>query len=211
MSERDNHTWVQNLRTPGADREAALADLHANLLRVLPRALTRWLSPGDPALETLVEDVAQETLLRVLDKLDTFEDRSQFTTWVYKIAVRIALTELRRERWKDFSLDELAENADHAPEPDFVQSRAAGPESVAEQHDTLQHLQRILSEELTDKQSQALMAVGLKGMPLEEAARCMGTNRNALYKLLHDARLRLKHRLQQEGLPVAELLELFNR
>ncbi|HVM70241.1 MAG TPA: RNA polymerase sigma factor [Anaerolineales bacterium] len=211
MPERDNQTWIKNLQTRGADRDAALADLYATLLQVLPRALTRWLSTGDPALETLVEDVAQETLLRVLDKLDTFEGRSQFTTWVYKIAVRIALTELRRERWKDFSLDEMTENSDGAAGLDFVQDGEAGPESAAEQRDTLQHLQRILSEELTDKQRQALMAVGVQGMPLEEVAWRMGTNRNALYKLMHDARLRLKHRLEQEGLPIEELLVMFNR
>jgi RNA polymerase sigma-70 factor (ECF subfamily) len=211
MPERDNLTWIQDLQTSSPGREAALADLHATLLRVLPRALTRWLSPGDPALETLVEDVAQETLLRVLDRLDTFEGRSQFTTWVYKIAVRIALSELRRARWKDVSLDEMTESADRDAEPDFVRGRDAGPESAAEQRDVLQHLQRILSEELTDRQRQALMAVGVKGLPLEEVARRMGTNRNALYKLMHDARLRLKHRLEQEGLPIQELLEMFNR
>ncbi len=210
MPERDNQTWIQDLRTPGADREAALEDLHATLLRLLPRALTRWLSSGDPALETLVEDVAQDTLLRVLDKLDTFEGRSQFTTWVYKIAVRIALTELRRERWKDVSLDEMTESAGGDMEPGFVSSPDPGPEAASEQRDTLQHLQRILSEELTDKQRQALMAVGVQGMPLEEVAQRMGTNRNALYKLMHDARLRLKRRLEQEGLPVEELLEMFN-
>ena len=211
MSERDNQTWIFDLQIPSPEREAALADLNATLLRVLPRALTRWLSPGDPALETLVEDVAQETLLRVLDKLDTFKGRSQFTTWVYKIAVRITLTELRRERWKDFSLDEMTENPDHTNEPAFMKALEAGPESATEQRDTLQHLQRILSEELTDKQRQALMAIGMQGVPLEEVARRMGTNRNALYKLLHDARLRLKHRLEQEGVPIEELLEMFNR
>jgi RNA polymerase sigma-70 factor (ECF subfamily) len=211
MSERDNQRWIHDLSTPGATREAALEDLHATLLRVLPRALTRWLSPDNPALETLVEDVTQETLLRVMDKLDTFEGRSQFTTWVYKIAVRIALTELRRERWKDVSLDEMTENTGGEQEPGFVSSANLGPESASEQRDSLQHLQRILSEELTDKQRQALMAVGVQGIPLEEVARRMGTNRNALYKLMHDARLRLKSRLEQEGLPIEDLLAMFER
>ncbi|NOH03849.1 MAG: hypothetical protein HND47_18735 [Chloroflexi bacterium] len=35
--------------------------------------------------------------------MDTFEGRSLFTTWVHKIAIRIALTELRRKRWRDAS------------------------------------------------------------------------------------------------------------
>jgi len=211
MAERDNQRWIHDLRTPGAEQDTALADLHANLIRVLPHALTRWLSPGDPALENLVEDVSQETLLRVLDKLDTFEGRSQFNTWVYKIAVRLALTELRRERWKEVSLDELMESSRKDPEPNIVSQKGIEPETATEQNDSLRHLQRILSEELTEKQRQALMAVSVKGMPLEEVARRLGTNRNALYKMMHDARLRLKHRLEREGLPIEDLLEMFNR
>jgi len=211
MPERGTQKWIQDLQTPGLGQDTALADLHTALLRLLPRALSLWLSPDDPGLETLVEDVAQETLLRVLDKLDTFEGRSQFTTWVYKIAVRIALSELRRKRWMDVSLDEMIESADRDIESGFLIARDLGPESTSEQRDALQHLQRIISEELTDKQRQVFVAVGVKGVPLEDVARRMGSNRNALYKLMHDARLRLKHRLEQEGLPIEDLLEMFNR
>ena len=46
-------------------------------------------------------------------------------------------------------------------------------------------------------------------MPLEEVARRMGTNRNALYKLLHDARQRLKKRMMAEGLSPQEVLAAF--
>jgi hypothetical protein len=37
----------------------------------------------------------------------------------------------------------------------------------------------------------------------------MGTNRNALYKLMHDTRLRLKRRLAQEGLTPEDVLAVF--
>jgi RNA polymerase sigma-70 factor (ECF subfamily) len=97
------------------------------------------------------------------------------------------------------------------PEPNIVSQKGIEPETATEQNDSLRHLQRILSEELTEKQRQALMAVSVKGMPLEEVARRLGTNRNALYKMMHDARLRLKHRLEREGLPIEDLLEMFNR
>jgi len=82
---------------------------------------------------------------------------------------------------------------------------------VMEQADLLARVQQIMLEELTDKQSRALMAVAIRGMPLEEAARRLGTERNALYKLLHDARLRLKRRLAREGLTPGELLAVFER
>ncbi len=68
----------------------------------------------------------------------------------------------------------------------------------------------MILEELTERQRQALVAVTINGMPLEEAARCMGTNRNALYKLLHEARKRLKERLVAEGLSPQDVLAVFD-
>jgi RNA polymerase sigma-70 factor (ECF subfamily) len=52
------------------------------------------------------------------------------------------------------------------------------------------------------------MAV-MEGFPLEEAARRLGTNRNALYKMMHDARQRLKKRLEKDGLTPQEVLSVF--
>ncbi len=72
-------------------------------------------------------------------------------------------------------------------------------------------MRRIIDEELTDRQRLAMTAVALKGMPLEEVARRMGTERNALYKLLHDGRLRLKRRLEREGMLIPELLAIFDQ
>ena len=94
MSKRTNDQWINDFRTSGSDQDAALADLHRIILAGLPYALSTWLSADDPRFQPLAEEVAQETLLRVPDHLDTFEGRSQFITWVHKIAVRVALTEL---------------------------------------------------------------------------------------------------------------------
>lgn len=206
---RDNNTWLKDLRAGGAQRDAALTDLRALLLRALPQGLSTMLSPENPEFEFFVEDTAQETLLRVLNSLDTFEGRSQFTTWAYKIAARVALNELRRRKWRDVSLDRLTDaEADDTPSHQFA-SFEPSPESVVERADALQRVKQILAEELTERQRAAMDAIHMQGVPMEEVARRMGTNRNALYKLLHDARLRLKHRLEREGLPPKELLEMF--
>ncbi len=208
-TERTNAQWVTELSEPGEEQEIALSDLRAIIMRGLPYALSKWLNPSDPQFESLSEEVAQDTLLRVLDSLHTFEGRSKFTTWVHKIAVRIALTELRRMRWRDVSLDELTENAPGEGPRGILAAHEAGPDVIAEQSDMIEHLQRVISEELTDKQREALVATHIQGMPLEEVARRMGTNRNALYKLLHDARKRLKTRLEQEGLSPEDVLAAF--
>ena len=205
---RDNETWLRDLRAGEAQRDAALADLRALLLRALPQGLSNWLSPENPEFESFIEDVAQETLLRVLDELDTFEGRSQFTTWAYKIAVHVALNELRRRRWRDVSLVGLDDEAEDNASWQFASSDPS-PESVIERADILQRAQQILAEELTERQRAAMNAIHVRGIPMEEVARRLGTNRNALYKLMHDARLRLKHPMEREGLKPAELLESF--
>ena len=209
MESRTNEAWLEELNSDGPVREAALADLRATVEKGLPYALSRWLAPDDPLFVPLVEEVTQETLLRVLDQLTTFEGRSMFTTWVHKIAIRIALTELRRKRWQDASLDELMDNEENPAPESLMADPKPDPETNAIRADLLARIRRIMEEELTDKQRQALILLGLQDMPMEEAARRMKTNRNALYKLLHDARLRLKRRLAHEDLSAQEVLAAF--
>jgi RNA polymerase sigma-70 factor (ECF subfamily) len=209
MADRTNEAWLNDLNKPGGAQEAALSDLHAIILKGLPYALSKWLSPDDPQFTALMEEVAQETLLRVLDNLDTFEGRSKFTTWVHKIAVRVALTELRRKRWKDVSLDQMVEGEEGPIFPSLMADTAVGPETSVEQEDMLAQVQRLIMEELTERQRQAVIAVGINGIPMEQVADRMGMKRNALYKLMHDARLRLKSRLAAEGLTPQDVLAGF--
>jgi RNA polymerase sigma-70 factor (ECF subfamily) len=211
MSARSNEEWIDALRKAGPQQEAALSDLHAIILAGLSYALSKYLSSDNPNFEPLAEQTAQETLLRVLDKLDTFEGRSQFTTWVHKIAIRIALTELRRKRWENVSLEGLMEDEEHYTPAGFLADSKPGPEAIVEGTDLMTRIQRMMMEELTDKQRQAMMAVSVKGMPIEEVARRMGTNRNALYKLMHDGRLRLKNRLAREGFTPQDVLSVFEQ
>ena len=211
MATRTNEAWLSDLRANGEIRSMALEDLRAVIQKGLPYALSRWLSPDLPQFNALVDEVTQETLLRVLDQLGTFEGRSQFTTWVHKIAVRIALTELRRKRWRDSSLDELTENEDAPPPPGLLADSQASPETSAERGDMMTRVRRIIEDELTDRQRQALILLGVQDMPIEDAARKLKTNRNALYKLLHDARLRLRTRLASEEIAPHEVLALFEQ
>lgn len=149
--------------------------------------------------------------MRVLDHLDTFEGRSQFTTWVHKIAVRAALTELRRRRWREVPLPEMEMTEDGEASYRELPDSQPSPEDQAERKDMMKRINRIIMEELTEKQRKALMAVAMQGFPLEEAAQRLGTNRNTLYKLMHDARLKLKRRLEKEGLTPQQVLSVFEQ
>ena len=210
LARRSNADWLAGLRSVGEVRDVALGDLRALILAALPRALSPWLSAADPRFEALAEETAQETLLRVLSRLDTFEGRSQFTTWVYKIAVRVALSELRRQKWRDVSLDDLLEEKEDQPAQVRLEADpAATPETSAERREALQRVQHIIATELTERQRTALVAASVRGVPPDEVARRMGMQPNAFYKLIHDARLHLKHSLEREGLSPSEILAMF--
>lgn len=202
-TERDNAAWISDLRDRDGGQAKALESLRAYLLRVLPGSLRRY----GPVPDHLLDDLVQDALLRVLDRLDDFEGRSRFTTWVTTIAVRTALTELRRRRWKDVSLSDVA-FADG-----FELGRPDGddldPESEAARQGILRALESILRERLSDRQRGAIVAE-LRGMPQAEIGRHLGISRNAVYKLTHDARKNLKAGLEASGFDAAEIRAAFS-
>ena len=202
MTDRTNEQWLTELR--GASPDEALADLHGLLVRGLRAALGSYGTDVDAS----IEDFAQEALIRITHRLDSFRGESRFTTWAQKIAMNVALSELKRRRWRDVSLQGLfarREAADDGPaDPRLT------PEQLTFQHMVLEELRRMVDEELTDRQREVVVAVILEGMPISEVASRMGTNQNALYKLLHDARRKLKRQMEVAGLSPHEVLAAFD-
>lgn len=215
MTDRTNAQWLDDLSGPPAVRDSALQDLRERLQRGIYYYLSRERSDlaQMPAQELtqMAEDLAQDATLRVLENLDSFRGDSRFTTWATKIAVRVAISDLRRARYRDFSLDNITADGDLLPVTAVSATSAAppGPEHAAERADVMLKIGAALRAALTERQYQALEAVALRGVPLEVVAEQMGTNRNALYKLLHDARRKLRGYLAEQGLSVDYMLNLF--
>ena len=216
--ERTNEAWVEALRARGPAQAAALDELRQRLQRNLFFYLSQERSDlrnlAELELQEMAQDLAQDATLRILDNLDAFRGESRFTTWANKIAIRLAISDLRRSRYKDFSLDQLSADGDFALQSSGAQLVSAtlpNPETAAERENALAILERALREALTDKQYQALTAVTLNGVPMDVVADQMGTNRNALYKLIHDARKKLRQHLESQGLSTDYLLSLFQQ
>ncbi len=217
MTERANAQWLQDLAAEGAVREQAIDDLRERLKRGIYYYLSRErsdladLAPDE--ITQMAEDFAQDSTLRVLSSLDSFRGDSQFTTWATKVAVRVAISEMRRARYKDFSLDALTSDGDLKPSATAIAntSPTERPETVMEKQDVLQKINRAFEEALTTRQRAALEAIILEGVPLEVVADRMGTNRNALYKLVHDARRKLRTHLESQGLSTDYIMDLFER
>jgi RNA polymerase sigma-70 factor (ECF subfamily) len=207
MSEFSNQEWLEKLKQP--DNSEALGHLRAYLQRGLRFALASRVDAN--RLDALVEDSAQEALLRILEKLDTFRGESRFTTWATKIAVRLALTELRRKRWEEVALEDLVpEDTSIDYTPEVLTDNGGLPEQQTYQREVMDLVERLIASEISPRQRQVIMAVVMGGMPLGEIADRLDTNRNALYKMLHDARQRIKQRLEEEGYSADEILEAFS-
>ncbi|MFK7820068.1 MAG: RNA polymerase sigma factor, partial [Planctomycetaceae bacterium] len=179
--QQDIDPWVERLRDPELQPEA-LTELREVLLRG-----SRKIFLGANGGDAFCEDVVQETLVRILDRLDQFEGRSRFTTWAMSIAVRIGTSQLRRKMFKDVSLN--AADSENNMRFQFADDSVQTPETTQDKTALMQTLKCLIVEILTDKQRQATDAL-LHGMPVEEIATRSGSNRNAVYKLVHDARIR---------------------
>lgn len=202
-SDYSNQEWLEALRPP--PDEEAVAALRAYIVRGL-RAMLR--TRVDAGAEEMAEDHAQDALLKILDNLESFRGESKFTTWAQKIAVREALTELRRKRWDDLSIEDLKPEEDGGG---FVPAALADedptPEEKTSGHLLVEQVHRIIEEVLTHKQRTAVMAVMVRGMPIGVVAREMGSNRNATYKLIYDARQKIKAALEERGIDPDEVLD----
>ena len=195
-----NEQWLSDLSRDGPEQRAALTGLRLALMRNLRRALP----PPAAANEALIEDAVQDTLARVLERLSQFEGRSRFVTWATSIAIRVAMSELRRARWRDVSIDEVASRMSIAELP----SCEAGLPARLERLAIVEKMYEIIEHQLTHRQRAVLLGE-LRGVPQDEIVRHLGSNRNAVYKLGHDARHRLKSALEEAGYHAHDIQSAF--
>lgn len=202
-TERSNEEWIRMLN---GSEGPALEELRRLLLRGLTFGLRGTLDRN--AVFDHVEDFAQDAMIRILQNLDSFRGESRFTTWAQKIALRVAFSELRRKRWENLSLDRLSSlpERDEAT-PLAIPDDAPAPDSRTSSRMAMELVSQIIDTELTELQRTALHTLIMQEMPMEDVASRLGTNRNALYKLLHDARKKVRTELLARGLTPDDLLE----
>jgi RNA polymerase sigma-70 factor (ECF subfamily) len=193
MLDEDSRKWLADLRSDGHRREDALERLRALLLKAARFEVARRRTTV-PHLRGALDDIAQEAaddaLMNVLGRLDDFRGLSRFTTWAYKFALLEAAVKVRRRAWQGRELPLEPESWDAFASDD------ADPQAKAEQREQLGALQRAMHEVLTPHQREVLVALALNGVPIDVLGERLGTTRGALYKTLHDARAKLRRRLE---------------
>jgi RNA polymerase sigma-70 factor, ECF subfamily len=182
--------WLEALRATGAQRERAVAELHALLLRAARFELRRRGAGSE--LDDIAVHAANDALVAVLAKLDDYRGESRFTTWAYKFALLEAAVAMRRRAWQG---REIPLEPEVWP---LLADKAGGPAQVAEQRELLEAVQRGIATALTPHQREVLVAVALNDVPIDVLAERLSTTRGALYKTVHDARRRLRAYLESQ-------------
>lgn len=213
--ERTNEMWLTDLQDNHPDQARALEDLRQYLKRgvlayLRSRSDLRYLA--DAELQQMSEDFVQEALLKVKANLDSFQGRSKFTTWAAKIASNLTISELRRAKWRDLSLNAITDAGTSLQEILAVDSApvTGNPDMQNERRQIWNTIIEVINTDLTDRQRQVLAAVHFNDIPMPEVARLLDTNTNNVYKIMHDARIKLKRRLQTLGLEPRYILQLFS-
>lgn len=191
----DDWDWVHALSTPGPEQTRAMRALHQLMLRASAHQVWRMRaslpdsSPG--SVDAIVNQAADEAMTTLLTKLDTFEGRSQFSTWAFKFAILQAATDVRRLQWqhREVGLRDL----------DLPAAAHESPERHAEGSDLAAALATAMRTVLTPYQRRIAIALLVDGVPIDVLAQRLGTNRGALYKTVHDARTRLRAELTIRG------------
>jgi len=196
--------WPAALRaTDSGEQTAAVGALR----EILQNGLRIALNGRSDVSQAHLEDFAQESLLRVLDRLDQFQGRSKFTTWAQAIALNVAFTELRRKRWQDVSLDALMADGAHLAEPAMIAEDVLGADE--DRTRLVAALRNAIENDLTPKQRAAILGE-LRELPFDQIVELLGTSRSAGYKMLHDARRALKQRLHEAGITSADIQNAFS-
>lgn len=212
--ERTNETWLIELRDGHPRQSEAIEDLR----RYLRRGVLAYLRgrsdlgylAGDE-LQQMSEDFTQDALLKIHANLDTFQGKSKFTTWAAKVAANHTISELRRAKWRDVSLDAITEAGTSLQEILTVDATPGGdPDTQSERQQVWEVITNVIKSDLTERQRQALVAVRVENIPVAKVAELLNTNVNNIYKLLHDARSKLKRRLRAQGLEAQYILKLFS-
>ncbi len=191
----ESATWLAHLGGPR--REEAAGRLRKLLLRIARVEVNRrraQLGFGGPELEDIAEQAASDATLAVLAKLGDFRGEARFTTWAAKFAILEVSSKVGRNLWRKDGVHLDPDAWGRMPD-----RFGLGPGLEAETRELLGALRRAVDTVLSDRQRQVFEAIVLNEVPLDVLVVELGSNRNAIYKTLFDARRKLRADLAANG------------
>jgi RNA polymerase sigma-70 factor (ECF subfamily) len=187
--------WLASLRD--ARRDEAIGQLHDLLLRVARSEIRRRNTSGQitgPEVDDLAHQAAADAVLLICNRIDEFRGESRFTTWAYKFVVFEVSTKLGRHFWTRHRAPSGTVDWDLLP--DRLGTR---PAEAAELQDLVAAVRAAAETCLTQRQRDVFTAIVVEGIPLDALVTRMGTTRTAIYKVVFDARQKLRKELVNGG------------
>jgi RNA polymerase sigma-70 factor (ECF subfamily) len=189
--------WIRRLCTTGRDCDGAKSDLHALLLRFARsqanRRAGRFHVTG-PEVDDIAHQAAADAMIAITAKLADFRGDSRFTTWAFKFVLLEVSSKLGRHFWRDAGPSYDVDDWDRLPA-----TFGLDPAQESEWRDLMVALRRAIETTLSDHQQQLFVSIVLNRIPLDAMVERLGSNRNAIYKSLFDARRKLRAALVADG------------
>jgi RNA polymerase sigma-70 factor (ECF subfamily) len=195
--DRENRRWVRDLAAAGPSRETACRELYPLLLRVAKSEARRRapvLQLDGPELEDIAHQAAADALMAVSERLDRFRGEARFTTWASKFVIFNVATKMNRHFWRRREVPYEQEDTSR-----FDSRFDLGPDDEVQVREFVAAVSSAVEENLSERQRLVFVATVLNGMPMGVLADELGATHNALYKVLFDARKKLRAALVASG------------
>jgi RNA polymerase sigma-70 factor, ECF subfamily len=190
--------WLRRLSAgAGALRRQAERELHARLVRIALAEVSRRSASTPvtgPELTDVAHQAAGDAMLAILAKLADFRGESRFITWAYRFVILEVSSKLGRHYWRNPPV--MLDAAQWERLPDRL---GIDPAEHAESAGILAEVRRVVEDELTPHQRRVFVAVVVDGIPLDAVAARLSLQRNAIYKVIFDARRKIRRALVANG------------
>lgn len=195
--DEESSAWLRRLGAGGAEREAAERDLHARLVRIALAEVRRRSAStavSGPELDDLAHQAAADAMLAILAKLADFRGESRFITWAYRFVILEVSSKLGRHYWRNPPVPLDAAQWERLPD-----RLGIDPARHVEAAGIAREVRRVVEDELTSHQRRVFVAIVVDGIPLDALTAELGLGRNAIYKVIFDARRKIRRALVANG------------
>lgn len=193
----ENAQWVHGLTTEGAEHDEAVTRLYRMLVKIGYTEVKRKgasLHLSGPELDDIAHQAAADATLTICRKVQTFRGDCRFTTWAYRFVSFDVSSKVNRHFWQ-----RAAPSIDDNVCALLPSNLADAPEAQVESRDLVAAIRRVFREDLTDRQQRAFEAIAVRGISIQQVAEDLGSNPNAIYKTMFDARRKLRQALVSAG------------
>jgi RNA polymerase sigma-70 factor, ECF subfamily len=196
--DEESASWLRRLvSAASAERRAAERELHDRLLRIALAEVRRRSASTPvtgPELHDVAHQAAADAMLAILAKLAEFRGDSRFITWAYRFVILEVSSKLGRHYWRNPPVALDAAHWERLPD-----QLGLDPHQHAEATAILTHVRHVVDTELTPHQRRIFIAIVVDGIPLNALAEKLDLPRNTIYKVIFDARRKIRRALVAKG------------